>query len=133
MAPTVGNSVTLEGAVSGLIGNIKEVSSGGGLDRESLDVTELDGTASFYKTFMGGMVDGGSLTLTLHYLKTTCSDLMDLIVAANEAWTMTLSDGSTIINDGFVTNVGLPQIDGTEMRQDITIKWSGEPAFTAGT
>lgn len=130
------NGTTLTGSVSGLIGNIVSMSHSG-MTVNMEDVTDLDGTEDEssvkqpWRRFIEGLVDAGEITLELNMTDDTADDLIQLIAAAPETWTMLFPDSGKVAADGFFTSVSPFNLDmDNPASMSGTIKLSGSVAIT---
>lgn len=123
-----GIGVTVDGAV---IGGLTDVSPGGG-DVTFVDTTTHDSVGG-WKTYVGGLKDGGTLELTGKYnisdtgqasLRTNFGVLKPIIV--------TFSDSSTATFDGIIGayNTSSPLDDATEFT--CSVKITADVAYAAG-
>lgn len=125
-----GNPTTLTGGSTGLIGNIRSITLPN-MERVYFDTSSMSSTND-YRTFLGGMIDAGEATFELVFDKADVATLHTAIEAANQTWTITFSNGSTWVCPGGVKSSGggSANIDDV-VTWNLTIKFSGEPTFTA--
>ncbi len=120
---------TLTGTTHGLVAYWKRL----GWDGPScgtIDVTDVS-SANDWKEFLAGLKDAGSITLSLQFEKGLWTKLFTAL-GVMDVWTITLSDGSTVVCSGILTQgpgVGGELESGADT--DVTIKLSGEPVFAA--
>jgi hypothetical protein len=125
-----GNPTTLTGATQGAIGNLRSITLPN-MERVFFDTSSMSSTND-WRTFLGGMIDAGEATFELVFDKAVVVTLHSAIVAVNEVWTILFSNGSTWACSGGVKSQGggSSNIDDTVI-WNLTIKFSGEPTFTA--
>lgn len=126
-----GFGTTLEGATTGVIGMITKVSRTGS-DADTINISTMNAPQA-WKKFIAGMKDAKEITLTLLYEKTNAGVLQGAVGQENEAWTVTIPDGSTWVCDGFVTHVGDESPMEDKISSTATIKLSGIPVFHASS
>lgn len=125
-----GYGTTLSGATTGIVVEVTNVSFGDTVT-DQIDISNMDSDNS-YREFIAGMLDAGEITLTCNYNKTqTAAFRTNQDTKAKEVWTITLPDSSTFVCSGFISSVGTPIPFDDKVTQDVTIKLSGKPTFTA--
>jgi len=132
---TDGFGLTLSGSESGAIGYLID-GVPPGIQRNKIDTTthsNADGWESSQPSVRKAVPD---TTFTLLYDPTIATALYAAAAAepatAVETWTITDSDGSTWVCDGYILELGvdaIPTDDG--IKQTITMAWTGEPVYTA--
>jgi predicted secreted protein len=113
------------------IGGLTDVSPGGG-DVTFVDTTTHD-TDGGWKTYVGGLKDGGTLELTGKYDIADAGQVkLRTLLGETESCVVTFSDGSSAEFDGIVGayNVSNPLDDATEFTSSIKI--TGEVVYAAG-
>jgi len=113
------------------VGGLTDVSPGGG-DVTFIDTTTHD-TAGGWKTYVGGLKDGGTLELTGKYdISDTGQGALRSGLGTEEAIVVTFSDTSTAEFDGIIGayNVSNPLDDATEFT--CSIKVTGQIVYAAG-
>lgn len=126
-----GTSITFQ---SGFFAAIKDVKHSG-ISRESVDVTNFGSTNGWKEFIPSQLKDAGELEVELLY----DTDLEPPIDQAAETVTITfpLKSGETtaakIQCSAFMTSAeaGVPMEDA--MTQSVTLKFTGEPTYTAGS
>lgn len=101
----------------------------GGIQISAIETTHLASSNAF-KEFLPGLGDGGELSFTINYIKAQMTSLYALARTVS-AFTLTLSDGSTLTGSGFFTSLGLAAPEDDRITQDVTVKITGKPTFTA--
>lgn len=129
----VANKTTIAFGTSAFVAKIKSI-NGRPLTRADVDVTNLNSvgttdTANVYREFQPGSIDPGTCTLEIGF----DPDASPPINAAKETITITWPNGATWACSGYINNYD-PQgeLDG-HLVASITIKFSGEPTFTASS
>jgi len=102
------------------------------------DIEDTAYGSGLWRTFIAGLIDGGSIPFTIAQAKTeTGIDTLETLFSAgtSETWTLTFPDGSKWEFTGFVNSIGGSQpIDGlVTMSFGIRIDGKTPPAYTAGT
>ncbi len=88
--------------------------------------TTQDGDGNIWKTFIPGVKDGGTMSLTVQY----ATDNPPPIGEAGAAATITVEDGSTFVGTVFNTD-NATTLDTGLTRQELTFKVSGDFTFTS--
>lgn len=126
-----GYGSTVAGAITGTIGNINNV-TWSGVDGEDIEFKTLADVNRFINTIAGSQRPG-SMTIVCIYDKTQFATLIGRTNQANENWTVTLGDGTTIVCAGHIKTVsGLNPNPDSEIQYTVDIPLSGEPAVTPG-
>ncbi len=125
MAIDIGTGVTIAFGTSNFVANVMSISHGG-IARPSVDTTHLGTTTA--RTFMpGDLYDGGEVTLNIQWNPDAA--VKPPINGAAE--TITIDFGTTTASfSGFVTGYGYEVPLEELMTSEITIKVSGEIAYT---
>ena len=102
------------------------------------DIEDTAYGSGLWRTFIAGLIDGGSIPFTIAQAKTeTGIDTLETLFSAgtSETWTLTFPDASKWVFTGFVNSIGGSQpIDGlVTMSFGIRIDGKTPPAYTAGT
>jgi hypothetical protein len=115
------------------LGTVVEITTIGGPNIEVDDI-ELTHMASpnGYKEFIGGLIDGGTIDLTINYTKAQITAL-SAALGVSDTITITLPDTSTWVFGGYVKSLGQETPMGDKISNSITIKASGKPTFTAAS
>ncbi len=80
---------------------------------------------------LAGSRDAGQLTIECEYDKTQFATLISRQGEANETWTGTLPDGTTIVCDGHIKNVSdLNENTDDVMTYTVGVPLAGEPTVT---
>ena len=119
---------TFAGATALAIGYWKRL-AWDGPSAGTIDVTDVS-SANDWKEFLAGLKDAGSITLSLQFEKALWAKLITNL-GVTYTWTITLSDGSTVVCSGFLTQA--PGASGeleSGVDADVTIKLSGPVTFT---
>lgn len=128
---THGHGTVLEGATSGVIGNIINVDTDKSTD--VIDISTMDSTSKF-KEKIAGMHDAGDITLTINYDGSAAGVAnalhAALLTGTAEAWTITYPDTSTDVITGFISGLGTADPFDDKITQTVTIALTGVPAFT---
>lgn len=102
-----------------------------GFEVNNIKTSALD-QGSRWHQFLSGMVDGGTVTVKLNYLKTIVTTLITAATAsANYYFKVTLPDGSTLTGTCVPKKIvpfDLPEDDRDTIDMDIQI--SGAPSWT---
>jgi len=102
--------------------------------RDTLDTTSLDTTGG-YRTFLGGLRDGGSVKLSMQFSRDTWETMRaDFESDTLQNYEIVLPDADNTSREfqGFVTEVPL-NIDEKIITADVTIKISGQPTVNSGS
>lgn len=102
------------------------------------DIEDTAYGAGLWRTFIAGLIDGGSIPFTIAQAKaeTGITTLESLFSAGtSESWTLTFPDGSKWVFTGFVNSIGGSQpLDGlVTISFGIRIDGKTPPDYTAGT
>ncbi len=114
------------------IGQIKNI-SGPSARRDTLDTTTLD-VEGGYRTFIGGLRDGGEMTLTMNFTRTGFDLMLDDFESdelRNYEIVLPDDDVTTAEFEGLVTGIPLTIPEGI-VTMDITIKISGPVTINSG-
>lgn len=126
------------GAATEVFTTIAEVTNIGGpsLALDPVEVTNMDSTAG-WREFIGGLLDGGEVSLTINYLPTNATHnasnglIADMTNRTKRNFQLVFSDGSsttfsfTALVTGFET--GEP-VDG-QLTAEVTLKITGQPTL----
>ena len=101
------------------------------------DIEDTAYGAGLWRTFIAGLIDGGSIPFTIAQAKSeTGIATLDGLFASGESetWTLTFPDGSTWVFTGFVNSIGGSQpLDGlVTMSFSVRVDGKTPPAYTAG-
>lgn len=113
---------------SGTYTAISEVKSieGPSMSRAFIDTTTLDATNG-WRTYIPGFKDMGNLTMVMNYTKEGYSLLLAGLNADDpDTYKITLSDGTTITFDAFLTDLPLT-IPEDIVTMNVTFRITGEP------
>lgn len=116
------------------IGNIISI-TGPSQTRDSIDISTMD-SASKFREFIPGMLDGGEATFDVNYdgaSGATANDLNDALTQTASTIVITLpptNATSSWSSSGFVTALGFAVPFDDKVTQPVTIKFSGVPTFT---
>ena len=125
-----GFGTTIAGSVTAALGKVKKIAFPE-VGVEILDDTDLS-NADAVRTKFAGAKDYGDCACTATYNKTDSPPLYGAAGLANETWTVTLKDGSTLVFDGFISAAGGGDIEEGKIVNSFTITISGAVVFTAG-
>jgi len=124
-----GYDATLQGASFGSFSGIQSI-EWAGLDGETMSYKELSDTDRFLNK-IAGSVDPGTVNVTLTFDATQYASVLAARGGANEAWTLTFSDNSTIVCDGHIKTPGSTNINpDSVMTHTVVIELSGNPTVT---
>lgn len=109
--------------------------SGPSMTRDFIDVTSLDSTDG-YREFIGGFRDGGTVSLTMNFTRTTY-DLMRTDFENDDAqyYEIVLNDNDATSFEfkGFVTELPLEVSTDDKVTANVTIKVDGEVTVNSGS
>lgn len=129
----IGYTTTIATSTSGTIASVRGI-SGPGASGDNVDTTTLDST-SRYRTFIGGLVDGGEVTFDLIYDTEDAGHklLAQLLTSQDtKAWTITYPTTFTPqAFNGHVSGLGVETPLDDVITQPVTIKVSGTPGFSS--
>jgi hypothetical protein len=135
MAQT-GNSATIVFGTSGFTASYNRI-GGTGMGRESLDVSHL-GTSDYMSFQPADLVDGGEFSCEFQWDQSAST--FPPITAAAETVTVTYpmksgeTTAATLSGSGFLTgSTGPDLVNGEIMSGEYTVKWGGQPTYTAGS
>jgi hypothetical protein len=120
---------TFAGATALTIGYWKRL-AWDGPNAGTIDVTDAS-SVNDWKEFLAGLKDAGTVTLSLQFEKGLWTKLLGAL-GTMDVWTLTIGDGSTVVCSGFLTQgpgMGGELESGADA--DVSIKLTGEPAYTA--
>lgn len=110
--------------------------SGPDFTKEEIETTALD-TAGGFKTFIGGLKDGGNLTLETNYTRKAFSRMFNIFKKDGNAgvyWfaiilndTSTADDKSTFWMQASVSQTPIRASAGDRVTSTVTLRTSGEP------
>ena len=115
------------------LAEIKSV-TGPGMSRATLDTTNLD-TAGGYRTFIGSFRDGGTVSLSMNFTRTTYEQMLDDFEDDDpQNYEVVLPDDetTTLEFEGLVTELPLSIPEGV-VTADVTIKISGAVSLDSGS
>lgn len=133
----IGNGVTLKGQ-SSLTSGIDEVIRIGfpDIDVEDIDISSMgiDTNVVAYRSFVPGLIDGGSIEVDLLYVPANAQALLAAVASTPETWTITIpavgtSATATFAVEGYIKGLGGDIPRGDKIAQTVTIKTSGVPTF----
>lgn len=97
--------------------------------RETIEVTHM-ASDDAYREYIGGLFDGGEVTVTLNYVEAGMTLLQTLIGAGVETFKITLPGASTIIFSAIPTGVAPSElVIDDKATVELTMKVTGKPAF----
>ena len=101
------------------------------------DIEDTAYGAGLWRTFIAGLIDGGSIPFTIAQAKSeTGIATLDGLFASGESetWTLTFPDASKWVFTGFVNSIGGSQpLDGlVTMSFSVRVDGKTPPAYTAG-
>lgn len=101
---------------------------------DEFETTRVDaevsaGVPDMFKYFEADKIDPGTLGVRLGFEGTQATTVYGLIGVKKE-WKILFSDGSKLVFDGFVKEVGAELEDKGELMVPIVIRVSGKPVFT---
>jgi len=102
------------------------------------DIEDTAYGSGLWRTFIAGLIDGGSIPFTIAQAKTETgiATLESLFSAGtSESWTLTFPDASKWVFTGFVNSIGGSQpLDGlVTISFGIRVDGKTPPVYTAGT
>ena len=109
--------------------------SGPGMSRETIEVTALDTTGG-YREFIGGLREGGDVTLSMNFSRATYEAMKDDFEDDdNQSYAIVLPDDdrTTLEFEGLVMEVPLGIETGDKISADVTIKVSGQVELYDGS
>ena len=108
---------------------------------QTCDVTDISssGSASQFAEFLPGLLNAGSISCVLRYSSTlgTAADGSQTTLSAEyqsraiATWTITIPGGATWACTGFITRLGIATHYEGGTQQQVVIKCTGIPTFTA--
>ena len=128
MADT-GYGIVLDGATTGTIGEVLSLSTD--VSADVIDTSSADSPDS-WREKMPGMQDAGEITFEINRDGASGeeeSDLNSNFGAAKEEWTVTFSDGSTFVCDGFISSLSASSSYDDKETTSVTITLTGKPVF----
>lgn len=126
-----GYGTTLDGASTGVIGMINRINVAGA-QIDLIDVSTANSPGK-WKQFIAGMKDAREIQIELVYHKSNMSVLLAAFGGANEEWTITFPDGSTLVSQGFINGLGTSIPFNDKITQSVTLKLSGPSTFYEGS
>ena len=132
--PGVAAHATLikQGATS--VVNVTDI-SGPSLSRDTIETTSHD-TADIGKTYIGGLLDGGEVTMTINFDAGTTDHVANIIeemtATAVVSWVIEFASTSTNATstfDAWITGFEPTAPNGDKLSADITLKVTGIPAW----
>ena len=102
------------------------------------DIEDTAYGTGLWRTFIAGLIDGGSIPFTIAQAKTeTGIDTLEGLFSAgtSESWTLTFPDGSKWVFSGFVSRFGGSQPRDGRVAMSFSVRIDGKtpPVYTAGT
>jgi len=131
-----GNSATIVFGTSGFTANYSRI-GGSGMGRESLDVSHL-GTSDWKAFQPDDLVDGGEFSCEFQWDQSASTFPPITAVAETVTITYPMKSGettaATLSGSGFLTgSTGPDLVNGEIMNGEYTVKWGGQPSYTAGS
>ena len=105
------------------------------MTRDTVDVTNLDSILG-YKEFLGGLRDGGSISLTMQFQRTCFNYLKTDFENSNTVnYEIVLpdTDKTSFEFKGLVTNLGISVAVSDSVKANVTIKISSKVTVNSGT
>ena len=133
----IGNGATLTGQ-SSLTSGIDEVTRIGfpDIDVEDIDISSMGDstTPTAYRSFVPGLIDGGSIDVDLNYAPGNAKALIAAVGSTPETWTIAIpavgtSGTATFAVKGYISGLGGDCPRGDKISQTVRIKTSGVPTF----
>lgn len=116
------------------IANVVSI-DGPSMSRDTIDVTNLDSVGG-YKEFLGGLRDGGSVSLTLQFSRTNYNKLKtdyESNTARNFEIVLPDTDKTSFEFVGLVTALGISVGVSDSIKTSVTIKISSKVTVNSGT
>lgn len=94
--------------------------------------TTTHGSAGQWRTFMGGMKDGGELKMSVNYDPALHGTIWSAMAVDGTKHRVTLTDAGAAVVDftGIITGLSLASPYDDKLAADVTIKVSGAPVIT---
>ena len=127
---TCGFGTTFKGTTAGTVAQVRDI-RGPNQTAEDVDISNNDSTSG-YKEFVKGMIDGGEVTLDLVYKSAEGTRAETTLATTTEdAWTITLPEGSKWVFNGYVKGWTFDTPYKGEITCSLTLKVNGVPDFQA--
>lgn len=127
---TLGKGTTLKDATPTEIAQIVDYDYGGKED-EMVEITNMDSDDDFVE-LIAGIKKQEPITFQIVYKKAQVTALETKFIAAVEAWTIELPDGSTFTGNGKISKVGVEIPYRNKITCSITLTPTGKWTFAAG-
>lgn len=102
-----------------------------GISREVIETFRLNNPDD-YVNKLQGIMNAGSITLTINYTREQYFDLKDeMETRGNQQYQLELPDGEALEFEGFLTELPLEVGADAAMQGDITIEIDGKPDFVS--
>jgi len=116
-------------------GNITNVSEIGDLSFSRASIEDTTYGPDEWQTFCPGLIDGGSVDITLNYDSADASNnrfVTLFLSGVPDTYTITFPDATTLEFSGFVMTAGLAQSIGDLIQRTFTVKIDGKtiPVFS---
>jgi len=132
MSKQIGVGTTIAGSITGPIGQIIDTISGPKGEIDDVPTTDFSNT-DFCKTFTPGLIDNGTLDISVIYDGSNGGIAKALDTAFNnrtpEVWTVTYPDTSTRSFTGYIKSLGQETPLEDKITQPLSIKVSGKVTF----
>jgi hypothetical protein len=103
----------------------------GGISREVIETFKLNNEDD-YVNKLQGILNAGSVTLTINYTREQYFDLKaEMEIRGNQQYQLELPDGEALEFEGFITELPLDIGSDDVMQGDITIEIDGRPDFVS--
>ena len=131
---SLGKTTTLLSTTVATLGTVQSI---GDYSFSRGDVEDTSYGAGLWRTFIAGLIDGGSVSFTIAQAKaeTAIATIEGLFASgASESWTLTFPDASKWVFTGFVNSIGGSQPKDGLVVISFGIRIDGKtpPAYTAG-
>lgn len=126
-----GYGTTLQGATTGVLGNINRIAIDG-QEADEIEISTMNSPGRV-KQFIAGMIDPKAITLDLIYEDKQTTVIISRIGKTNESWTIVFPDGSTYVVPGFLKKVGAAIPMNDKITQTVIIRCSGLPVFNSAS
>lgn len=131
-----GLGTTLVGATTGPIGMILGLNIDG-IEIGELDVTTMNALSApnfgWRKIISNKLKDAKTITLDLLYEKGNMAILLGHVGLVNENWTVAFPDGSTYVQAGHISKLGVQSKHDDKIMQPVTLRMSGPPTYSAAS
>ena len=108
--------------------------SGPGISRDTIDATHME-SPDRYREFVGGLRDGGEITVTLNLNakgSAFTNALADINANVPTNYEMVFADGSEFAVSALLSSISPDMPLDDKMVVELTYKVTGKPTFTAG-